>query len=407
MPEEKPNQNQNNIDEAEINKLRSAVLKWVEAKSASGPAAGAKAKPAPPKTKPQEIAAKKDYGPTKREAPKTGPVLISPASPALTKQKPALGVSQPKKTNRRGKKRLYQILALIIIIALLALIIFGLSLYYFKWQNSTTELVTKIIPYPVAFVDFRPLSYHEWQKQTQSLINFYNQEKINNPDLPIPSLKDTQTHILNRMIEQAIVNQLAKKYNIKVTAEEINQQTQDLIAETGSQELLAEQLQKLYRWSIADFEQEIIAPLLLKEKLRLAITLDDRLNHEARTKAEEILAKIKTGQNSFEEMARQFSEDVTALQGGDLGYFGRGQMVKEFEEAVFSLKPGEVSDIVKTQFGYHLIKVEEVLTDDNGQTIQARARHILIRGKDLDSYLEELKNQKRIWRLIKITNGWR
>jgi peptidyl-prolyl cis-trans isomerase D len=80
---------------------------------------------------------------------------------------------------------------------------------------------------------------------------------------------------------------------------------------------------------------------------------------EVRKQAEGILAKIKGGAD-FAELARQLSEDQgTKPMGGDLGFFGRGQMVPEFETAAFALEAGQVSDIVKSQFGFHIIKVEE------------------------------------------------
>lgn len=75
-------------------------------------------------------------------------------------------------------------------------------------------------------------------------------------------------------------------------------------------------------------------------------------------KAQKIAEEIKSGL-SFEEAARKYSSCPSKSQGGSLGTFTRGQMVPEFEQAAFSLAVGELSDPVKTQFGYHLIKVEE------------------------------------------------
>ena len=79
---------------------------------------------------------------------------------------------------------------------------------------------------------------------------------------------------------------------------------------------------------------------------------------EARKKIKEIQQKVEKGED-FAELAKTYSEGPSAPRGGDLDFFGRGQMVKPFEDAAFSLEPNETSDIVETQFGYHLIKVFE------------------------------------------------
>ena len=71
--------------------------------------------------------------------------------------------------------------------------------------------------------------------------------------------------------------------------------------------------------------------------------------------AQEIKAKIANGE-SFANLAKQHSIDSSKKRGGDLGFFGRGMMVQEFEKTAFVLEKGQVSDIVKTQFGYHIIK---------------------------------------------------
>ncbi len=76
---------------------------------------------------------------------------------------------------------------------------------------------------------------------------------------------------------------------------------------------------------------------------------------EKLTLAQELKAKIETGE-SFANLAKQYSVDSSKKRGGDLGSFGRGMMVPEFEKAAFAIEKGQVSDIVKTQFGYHIIK---------------------------------------------------
>jgi len=74
--------------------------------------------------------------------------------------------------------------------------------------------------------------------------------------------------------------------------------------------------------------------------------------------ANEFLEAIKNG-GDFEMIAKEASSCPSSERGGDLGEFGRGQMVPEFEQAAFAMQPGEVSDVVKTQFGYHIIKLLE------------------------------------------------
>lgn len=78
---------------------------------------------------------------------------------------------------------------------------------------------------------------------------------------------------------------------------------------------------------------------------------------EVKAKAEEVLKRAKAGED-FAELAKKYSQDTeSAKKGGDLGSFARGQVVKEFSDVAFVLKPGEISDLVRTQFGYHIIKV--------------------------------------------------
>ena len=85
----------------------------------------------------------------------------------------------------------------------------------------------------------------------------------------------------------------------------------------------------------------------------------EEIHQKKQAKAEEVLEKVRNGED-FAELAKLHSEGPTAETGGDLGFFTQGQMVKQFTDAVFSMDTGQVSEVVKTDFGYHIIKLEEI-----------------------------------------------
>lgn len=123
-------------------------------------------------------------------------------------------------------------------------------------------------------------------------------------------------------------------------------------------------------------------------------------------KANEILAQIKAGEVTFEDAARAHSTCPSKDQGGDLGTFGRGQMVPEFEAATFAMEVGDISDPVKTQFGYHIIKLEAkneesiptfeevadkvektLMFQKQGEVYQAKLNEVKAKFGDLVSYM--------------------
>jgi peptidyl-prolyl cis-trans isomerase C len=125
-------------------------------------------------------------------------------------------------------------------------------------------------------------------------------------------------------------------------------------------------VRKYYDEHKKDFEQMRARHILIRMQgspLPVKPGQKDLTDAEALAKAQELRKRIVEGHEEFEAVARAESDDNgSGANGGDLGFFHHGMMVPPFEEAAFAMKPGEISQPVKTQFGYHIIKVEAVKT---------------------------------------------
>jgi peptidyl-prolyl cis-trans isomerase SurA len=230
-------------------------------------------------------------------------------------------------------------------------------------------------------------------------------------------LEELRSAVLERMIENRILLAEAKRDTIEPSETEVeeslNSAIQEIISRFPSEEAFQQQvaqqgmtvegLRGRYREEIRN---RLFVDGLIERRLKPGILVSGReveefyrthvdsippvparvtLSHvligivpgpametAARERAQAILGLVKQGED-FAMLARRFSEDQgSAGQGGDLGYFRRGEMMPEFEAAAFALEPGEVSDIVRTEFGYHILRCEAKEAD------RVRVSHILV-----------------------------
>ncbi len=129
---------------------------------------------------------------------------------------------------------------------------------------------------------------------------------------------------------------------------------------------------------------------------------DEAKRAEALSTIQALKTRIDNGEN-FATLAMEHSDCPSKAKGGDLGFFGREQMVKPFSDAAFALQPGQISDVVQTRFGYHLIRVTErqaeqtMAFNDVKEAIATRLRQEQ-EGKKIDAYLENLKKHADIKR---------
>jgi len=247
-------------------------------------------------------------------------------------------------------------------------------------------------------------------------------------------LKALRKQVLENLIVQKILLQKAREDSIEVDDSQVDQaldnQVQQWIQQMGSKEAVEKyfggSINKIKRQFRDDIKNRMLVDKLQQEKFQkihisrtevehFYQTMKDSLpkrgtsvnlshilltvkpgkdaKEAAYEKISKILKQLKSGAD-FAELAKKYSEDPgSAPKGGDLGYVKRGDFVKEFEEAAFKLKPGQISGIVETKFGYHIIQ----LIDRKGEKI--RVRHILIRV--VPSQQDELKTVKEIKELYR------
>ena len=215
--------------------------------------------------------------------------------------------------------------------------------------------------------------------------------------LPEPSQVDQiRSQVLENLIARELLYQESQKKGIKISEEEVNQQLIKVKAQFPNE---AEFNNALNRMNLTEasirekLERDLALRKLIDDEITPKVTVSDseirafydnnpatftqpervKASHilikvdpqasaaqkaEAQKKINLVQARLQKGED-FGALAKEYSEGPSGPKGGDLGYFTRGQMVKAFEEAAFAMKPGEVSGVVETKFGYHLIKVTD------------------------------------------------
>ncbi len=251
------------------------------------------------------------------------------------------------------------------------------------------------------------------------------------PEELAQKLKEIGKNIINQMVEEKLVLSEAKKYDIKSDGDEIDARIEqirknfpdeeeferaldaqgltlkDLRDRFANQQIMKKVVEYFVRAKIAidprelrQYYQAHQKDLSYPEKAKvrnILIRVDESCDeYEALQRARTVLEQLKKGK-SFEELAKSYSQGANAEEGGEMGFIEKGAWIKEIDKVIFSLDPGEFTDVIKTHQGYRIFKVEEKKPEKTliFSEAQDTIRQILYREKFAELFKEWIESLKQ------------
>ncbi len=272
-----------------------------------------------------------------------------------------------------------------------------LGLYRFKSSTNFLYDVTKVVPFPAARVGHNFVSYEDYLFELKHYIHYYEtQQNVNFSKGTGPQqLADYRRRALQKVVDDAYIKQLAKQHNVSVSSQELN----DEIALVRSQNRLGanekgfeDVLKENFGWTINDFKRSLKQEMLTQ---KLVATLDTDTQVKAKAAYQELTNGAK-----FEDMAKKYSDDKsTKTNGGEYGFLidqTNRDLSAQVTQTLFALKPGQISGIINTGFTLEIVK------NISAQGQKVKAAHIVFSLKDINSYLNPVKDKEKARLFIRL-----
>ncbi|VAW34955.1 hypothetical protein MNBD_DELTA02-200 [hydrothermal vent metagenome] len=237
---------------------------------------------------------------------------------------------------------------------------------------------------PAITVGKKTFSAKEFENEMERMLSAGSEDAVayEEEGTVAPDMEGLRKNLVKQLIEERLILHEAEKLGFTITEQEVEEDMNSLWDDPADEEFKAAILEKYS--SIDNWKAEIKKQLTIKKiveelvnsKVSVSAKEARKYYNEHRssytipaqvharmivveTKQDARTAKRRLARESFEEVAAEVSTGLEASTGGDLGFFGKGDMPPEFEEVVFKLPPGKLSNIIKTPYGYHIFKVEE------------------------------------------------
>jgi len=278
------------------------------------------------------------------------------------------------KKEKFKKHKIWLIVGTCIVVIFAFLLILVLGIYKFNWSNRLFVAATKVIPFPAVYVRGAGIvPVNEIKADDAAIRKFYESqdfEKIGmrvdfSTDQGKKRLQVKEKGIINKLIENKVIESLAKARSITLTDATVAAELESNIQQFGNKDNLMSDLARLYGWTIDDFEKKVVKPEMYSEKLAeiYASSLDTSAEQ---TKINSLYDRVTSKKEDFAKVAKENSDGQSAANGGDLGWSTKDQLIGEVGDKAFTMKVGEISQPVESPLGFHILKLAEKKTD-NGE----------------------------------------
>ncbi len=287
-------------------------------------------------------------------------------------------------------------------IIIIFILISGLAIYAFGAKSGVIKKISEIIPYPSAIIGFqKTITIGKLNKDLEAVKKFYENQDFSELGLRVDfstedgekRLKIKEKQLLNKLIENKIVEILAKKKGVLITSEMVSQEFERKLVEYGGKEKFNNEILALYGWDTEEFKKEIVRPDLQREELEKDLKKTDSRYRESQEKIKKAKEALDSGE-SFEEVTKEYSKGKTAYDGGYLGWFSVSQMIPEVGATILFLEKNQVSDIIESPLGYHIVKFNQTKEEDNKQLFEIY--QIFIPTKSLSERLYDMAKDMTI-----------
>ncbi|MFZ2154281.1 MAG: peptidylprolyl isomerase [Candidatus Moraniibacteriota bacterium] len=272
------------------------------------------------------------------------------------------------------KVSLLTLISTLLIVAGVLVLFFTGFIYRFNTPNKIPDYLYNRVGLPAVVIDkVNFLSIGEINRNLSSIRRFYETQDFSATGARFDfstedgkrRLKIRERALINKMIEDRAIEILAQQRGIKISTKAVKDNVDRKMHEYGNQDLIESNLAKLYNWTITDFEDKVVRPSLYKDELEKWVGENDGASQNNQAKGDASVAneRLVSGED-FDKLAKEISEGGTAETGGKLGWFMAEQISSEIREKVIALNKGQVSDILESSLGYHIIKLTETKETD-------------------------------------------